>query len=44
MEGVLTPEVWIAVAERTGIPELRRTTRQRCDPASEHKAPATGGR
>src|SRR5687767_8956876 len=27
MEGVLTPEVWIAVAERTGIPELRRTTR-----------------
>ena len=27
MEGVLTPEIWIAVAERTGIPELRRTTR-----------------
>ena len=27
MEGVLTPEVWIAVAERTEIPELRRTTR-----------------
>lgn len=27
MEGVLTPEVWIAVAERTGIAELRLTTR-----------------
>lgn len=27
MEGVLTPEIWIAVAETTGIPELRRTTR-----------------
>ncbi len=31
MEGVLTPEVWIAVAERTGIPELRRTTRDEPD-------------
>ena len=27
LEGVLVPEIWIAVAERTGIPELRRTTR-----------------
>jgi phosphoserine / homoserine phosphotransferase len=27
MEGVLTPEIWIAVAERTGIKELRLTTR-----------------
>ena len=27
MEGVLTPEIWIAVAEKTGIPELRLTTR-----------------
>ena len=27
MEGVLTPEIWIAVAEKTGIQELRRTTR-----------------
>jgi phosphoserine/homoserine phosphotransferase len=27
MEGVLTPEIWIAVSEKTGIPELRRTTR-----------------
>ena len=31
MEGVLTPEVWIAVAEKTGIPELRRTTRDEPD-------------
>ena len=27
LEGVLVPEIWIAVAERTGISELRRTTR-----------------
>lgn len=27
MEGVLTPEIWIAVAERTGIDGLRLTTR-----------------
>lgn len=27
MEGVLTPEIWIAVAEKTGIDELRLTTR-----------------
>ena len=27
LEGVLMPEVWVDVAERTGIPELRRTTR-----------------
>lgn len=31
MEGVLTPEIWIAVAESTGIPELRRTTRDEPD-------------
>jgi phosphoserine / homoserine phosphotransferase len=31
MEGVLTPEIWIAVAEQTGIPELRRTTRDEPD-------------
>lgn len=31
MEGVLTPEIWIAVAERTQIPELRRTTRDEPD-------------
>jgi phosphoserine/homoserine phosphotransferase len=31
MEGVLTPEIWIAVAEQTRIPELRRTTRDEPD-------------
>lgn len=31
MEGVLTPEIWIAVAEKTNIPELRRTTRDEPD-------------
>ena len=27
LEGVLVPEMWIAFAEATGIPEFRRTTR-----------------
>ena len=27
VEGVLVPEIWIAFAEATGIPELRRTIR-----------------
>ena len=27
LEGVLVPEVWINVADRTGIEELRQTTR-----------------
>ena len=31
MEGVLVPEIWIAFAERTGIPALRRTTRDEPD-------------
>lgn len=31
MEGVLTPEIWIAVAEKTGIAGLRRTTRDEPD-------------
>ena len=31
MEGVLTPEIWIAVAEKTQILELRRTTRDEPD-------------
>lgn len=31
LEGVLLPEFWIAVAELTGIPELRRTTRDEPD-------------
>ena len=31
LEGVLVPEIWIAVAERTGVEELRRTTRDEPD-------------
>ena len=31
MEGVLVPEIWIAFAEASGIPELRRTTREEPD-------------
>jgi phosphoserine/homoserine phosphotransferase len=31
LEGVLMPEAWVDVAERTGIPELRRTTRDEPD-------------
>jgi phosphoserine/homoserine phosphotransferase len=31
LEGVLVPEVWIAFAEKTGIGELRRTTRDEPD-------------
>ncbi len=31
LEGVLVPEIWIAVAEHTGIDELRRTTRDEPD-------------
>ena len=31
LEGVLVPEIWINVAERTGIPALRRTTRDEPD-------------
>ncbi len=31
LEGVLVPEIWIAFAEATGIPELRRTTRDEPD-------------
>lgn len=31
MEGVVVPEIWIAVAERTGIDALRRTTRDEPD-------------
>lgn len=31
LEGVLVPEIWIEFAERTGIPELRRTTRDEPD-------------
>ncbi len=31
LEGVFLPEIWIAVAERTGLPELQRTTRDEPD-------------
>ena len=31
MEGVLVPEIWIAFAEESGIPELKRTTRDEPD-------------
>lgn len=31
MEGVLVPEIWIAFSEKSGIPELRRTTRDEPD-------------
>ena len=31
LEGVLVPEIWIALAEASGIPELKRTTRDEPD-------------
>ena len=31
LEGVLVPEIWIAFAEKTGIPEFKRTTRDEPD-------------
>ena len=31
LEGVLVPEIWIAFADKTGIPEFRRTTRDEPD-------------
>ena len=31
LEGVLVPEIWIAFAEETGIPELKKTTRDEPD-------------
>lgn len=31
MEGVISPEIWIAVAEATNIPELKRTTKDEPD-------------
>ena len=31
LEGVLVPEIWIAFAQETGIPELKRTTRDEPD-------------
>ena len=36
LEGVLVPEIWIAFAEATNIPELKKTTRMErgCDERS----------
>ena len=31
LEGVLVPEIWVAFAEETGIPELKKTTRDESD-------------
>ena len=31
LEGVLVPEIWIALAEASGIPELKKTTRDEPD-------------
>ena len=31
LEGVLVPEIWIAFAQASGIPELKRTTRDEPD-------------
>jgi phosphoserine/homoserine phosphotransferase len=31
LEGVLVPEIWISVAEKTNVPDLRRTTRDEPD-------------
>ena len=31
MEGVLTPEIWIAFSQASGIPELKKTTRDEPD-------------
>ena len=31
LEGVLVPEIWIAFSEASGIPELKRTTRDEPD-------------
>ena len=31
MEGVIVPEIWIAFSEESGIPELKRTTRDKPD-------------
>lgn len=38
LEGVLVPEIWIAFAEETGIPELKRTTRDEPD-YDKHEIP-----
>ena len=35
LEGVLVPEIWIAFAETSGIPELKRTTRDEPKPSQK---------
>ena len=39
LEGVLVPEIWIAFAEASGIPELKRTTRDEPDSAGSRSWP-----
>ena len=39
LEGVLVPEIWIAFAEESGIPELKRTTREMENRRSERTRP-----
>ena len=38
LEGVLVPEIWIAFAEETKIPELKRTTRDEPDYLMENRS------
>ena len=42
LEGVLVPEIWIAFAEASGIPELRRTTRDELERGGLHVDAAAG--
>ena len=39
LEGVLVPEIWIAFAEETGIPELKKTTRDEPDSGEKERIP-----
>ena len=49
VEGVLVPEIWVAFAEASGIPELKRTTRDEPDydkksaHSARHAAARCGG-
>ena len=40
VEGVLVPEIWIAFAEESGIPELKRTDRKSTRLNSSHESPS----
>ena len=51
VEGVLVPEIWVAFAEESGIPELKKTTRDEPDydkverdSGNHRKDSATSGR